>query len=73
VQGRTAGGLGEQGGGLLAAEPGRSTIFMRSACPACSVQQIVQAGGVHSVGVTATPTPAVGRRLRGAVGGRGSA
>jgi hypothetical protein len=51
----------------------RSTIFMRSACPACSVQQSGQAGGVHGAGLTATPTPAVGRRLRGAVGGRGSA
>ena len=41
MQGRTAGGLGEQGGGLLAAEPGRSTIFMRSACPCvqCSAKR----------------------------------
>src|SRR5436190_21812102 len=51
----------------------RSTIFMHSACPACSVQQSGHTGGVHGVVLTATPTPAVGRRLRGAVGGRGSA
>ena len=44
----------------------------RSSCAqpvlACSVQQSGQAGGVHGVGLTATPTPAVGRRLRGSGG-----
>jgi len=37
----------------------RSAIFMRSACPACSVQQSRHAGGVHGVVLTGTPRNAV--------------